>query len=136
MASHGTHANPKGILFSPDLLEGEPEVLLAGPGSTGFADPGQCALVSLNQVTATLLNYKEGEAPGVILVALLDLVHEATNAYVETQSDVENERNLPRYTAVTRLRYRFAPRLAVACVRARERLESVRAAARERLRGQ
>lgn len=136
MASHGTHANPKGILFSPDLIETQPEVLLAGPSSTGFADPGQCALISLNQVTASLLGYKQGEAVGVILVALRDLMDEATSAYVETQSDVENERDLPRYTTAARLRYRFAPRLAVARVRARERLESVRGAARERLRGQ
>lgn len=60
MASHSTHANPKGILFTPDLLDSQPSVLLAGPGSTGLADPGQCALISLQQVTATLLSYKTG----------------------------------------------------------------------------
>jgi hypothetical protein len=133
MASHGTHANPKGILFTPDLLKSEPKVLLAGPGSTGFADAGQCALISLNQVTATLLNYKMGEAAPLIVVALLDLVGEVSNAFVETQRDVEDGRNLPRYSATARLRYRLAPRIAVARTRVREGIKSIRATACERL---
>jgi hypothetical protein len=132
MASHGTHANPKGILFTPDLMEGAPEVLLAGPGSTGFADPGQCALISLNQVTATLLHYKKGESAGLILIALRDLIEAATDAYVETQGDVSDERSLPHYGLVARLRYRFAPRLAVARVRVRQGFDEARARARLR----
>jgi hypothetical protein len=131
MASHGVHANPKGILFTPDLLPAEPELLLAGPGSTGLADPGQSALISLNQVTATLRTYKDGgEATGIILVALLDLIDEAAEAYVATQIDVENARNLPSYGIVARLRFRLMPTLAVARVRTRRFL----AAARQRMR--
>jgi hypothetical protein len=113
MASHAIHANPKGILFTPDLLYREPPILLAGPSPTGLADPGQCAVISLNQLTATLLTYKTGESAGIILTALMRLTDEAANAYVETQAAVEDPRNPPPYGIVTRVRYRVSPRLAV-----------------------
>jgi len=129
MASHGIHANPKGILFTPDVLDSEPEILLAGPGSTGFADAGQCALISLNQITATLVTYKTGEAAPLVLTALLRLVEEAKNPYVETQHDVRHRRNAPRFTRLDRLRYRVVPRLAVVRVQAVDRIVAVRARA-------
>lgn len=133
MASHGVHANPKGILFTPDLLESEPEVLLAGPGSTGLADPGQCTLISLNQVTATLLTYKTGESAALVLVALLQLIDEAASAYVETQRDAENSENVPHYSGFARFRYWAAPRLAVARVNVGTRVAVARSKAAVRL---
>jgi hypothetical protein len=80
MASHGTHANPKGITFTPDVLPDRP-VLLAGPGVAGLADPGACALISLAQVTGALLTYKSGESAGIVLGALLELTDAAEGAY-------------------------------------------------------
>lgn len=130
MASHGTHANPKGILFTPDLLNGEPEVLLAGPGSTGLADPGQCALISLNLVTATLLMYRTGESAPLVLTALLRLVDEAANAYVETQRAVDNGEDRPHYGPIARFRYRATPQLAVARQRARRLVAKARSTVR------
>jgi hypothetical protein len=132
MASHGTHANPKGILFTPDMLESEPEVLLAGPGSTGFADPGQCALISLSQVTATLLTYKDGEATPLILITLLRLTDEAAHAYAETQRAVEKDENVPRYGPVARLRYWAGPHLAAERVRVRRLVRAAWSKARKR----
>lgn len=134
MASHGTHANPKGILFTPDALKSAPEVLLAGPGSTGLADPGQCALLSLTKVTTTLLTYKTGESAPLILTALLQLTDEAANAYVETQRAVERGDEVLSYGLFTRTRYRAAPRIAVERVRLRRAGYTAMRWAREQLR--
>jgi hypothetical protein len=131
IASHGTHANPKGILFTPDTLGSQPEVLLAGPGPTGLADPGQCALISLTQVTATLLTYKTGESAPLVLTALLRLTDEAANAYVDTQRAVEDSENPPRYGPVARFRYRVTPRVAVERERVRTLLTAAWSEARE-----
>jgi hypothetical protein len=87
MASHGTHANPKGITFTPDVLPEKP-VLQAGPGVAGLADPGHCALLSLTQVTGALLTHKSGESAGIVLGALLELVDAAGDAYLRAHMAV------------------------------------------------
>jgi hypothetical protein len=51
MASHPVHANPKGVFFRLGLMS-ESQILLAGPSNAGLADPGQCAALSLSQVSA------------------------------------------------------------------------------------
>ncbi|MEA2192598.1 MAG: hypothetical protein QOI73_2719 [Solirubrobacteraceae bacterium] len=87
MASYGTHANPKGVTFTPDVLPGRP-VLLAGPGVAGLADAGRCSLISLMQVTTTLLTYKVGPSAPIILGALLGLTDDAGAAYLEAHRAV------------------------------------------------
>jgi hypothetical protein len=87
MASHPTHANPKGITFTPDVLPSRP-VLLAGPSATGLAAAGECALVSLCQVTATVITYKFGESAPLILGALRHISHEGQEAFATTQRAV------------------------------------------------
>jgi Family of unknown function (DUF5677) len=65
MASHGVHANPKGVMWAPDLLPADRGlVLLTGPSPAGLADPGHSTLISLTRVTATTLASKRGEATG------------------------------------------------------------------------
>jgi hypothetical protein len=55
MASHGIHANPKGIFFS--MTSTFPtEVLLAGASNAGLADAGDGVAHSLMMVSATLLS--------------------------------------------------------------------------------
>jgi Family of unknown function (DUF5677) len=90
MASHGVHANPKGITFTPDVLAGEP-LLLAGPSFAGLADPGHSALISLTQATGTLLTSRTGESAPLILGALLQLTREAGDAYLEADRAVQAE---------------------------------------------
>jgi uncharacterized protein DUF5677 len=135
LSSHGVHANPKGILFTPDLAEGAPEVLLAGPTNTGLADAGQCTLLSLNLATSTLLMYKRGEAAGLTMVALLDLVAEAAEVFVRTQSDIENDRRFPRFNPVAGLRDELAPPLTYALGRVGQHIGRARVSAGRRLRG-
>ena len=55
MASHGVHANPKGIFFSMTSIF-PTEVLLAGASNSGLADAGAGAAHSLLMVSATLLS--------------------------------------------------------------------------------
>lgn len=55
MASHGVHANSKGIFFSMTSLFPS-EVLLAGASNSGLADAGAGAAHSLLMVSATLLS--------------------------------------------------------------------------------
>ena len=90
MASHGIHANPKGITWTPDLLPTDGRgSLLTGPSPAGLADPGQSALISPTRVTASTLASKKGEATGLIILALLQLTDEAGEAYLRAHRDLE-----------------------------------------------
>ena len=55
MASHGVHANPKGIFFSMASIS-PTDLLLAGPSNSGLADAGDGAAHSLLMVSAVLLS--------------------------------------------------------------------------------
>ena len=62
MASHGTHANPKGITWNIQGLA-TTDVVWAGPSNAGLVDPAQCSLIALANVTVGLLAYAVGELP-------------------------------------------------------------------------
>jgi Family of unknown function (DUF5677) len=92
MASHGVHANPKGITWSADHLPGDRGlVLLTGPSPAGLADPGHATLISLTRVTATTLASKGGEATAFIVKVLLQLTDEAGDAYLQAHRKLEAE---------------------------------------------
>ena len=64
MASHGVHANAKGVTWSLDLLPGDQgQILLLGPSLVGLADPGDRTLASLVRVAATTLASKGVRRP-------------------------------------------------------------------------
>jgi hypothetical protein len=93
MASHGVHANPKSITFTPDLPEAEHGLaLLTGASPAGLADPGHGTLISLTQVTATVLASKGGEATGLVIGTMLQLTDEAGHAYLEAHQTLELRR--------------------------------------------
>ena len=56
MASHNVHSNPKGALEKLGLHGKSSGPLLAGPSNFGLADPGNCAALSLTQISTALLN--------------------------------------------------------------------------------
>jgi hypothetical protein len=96
MASHGVHANPKGVTWTPDLLPSQlGAVLLTGPSPAGLADPGQATLISLTRVTATTLASKGGEATALLVTTLLQLTDEAGEAYLKAHQDLESEGTHP-----------------------------------------
>ncbi len=82
MASHGTHANSKGISWN---IQGsatvDVDVVWAGPSNMGLLDPAQCTLIALANVTASLLGYAVGE-----LRESADGVLEQSNALVRQRS--------------------------------------------------
>lgn len=88
LASHATHANPKGILFMPDLHADE-DGLLAGPSYHGLAGPGHAVCLSLTNITATVLGSRDGLAMPFIVSAMLRLCDEAGIAFEEAQDAVE-----------------------------------------------
>jgi hypothetical protein len=71
MASHPTHAGPKGIAFDLGLLRGD-AALLAGPSNAGLADPGHAMALSLLHSTVTLLNHDPDMGDVVTMMFLLD----------------------------------------------------------------
>jgi hypothetical protein len=88
MASHGTHANPKGIFFRPDQVSRNTAVL-AGPSALGLADPGHGACLSLTNVTATLLTSRTGVAAAFAIQVMLQLSDEAGEAFLRCQRIAE-----------------------------------------------
>lgn len=89
MASHGVHANPKGILFDLGLPDTAEDILLAGPSNTGLADPGQCAAISLCHATVALLIHAPSVEGIVTLRVLMQMADDAREAFMEAHHRVE-----------------------------------------------
>lgn len=88
MASHPTHANPKGILFVPDQHTAD-DALLAGPSIYGMTDPGHAVCISLTNITATVLSSRGGMAMPFVVGAMLHLTDEAGEVFLKAQRTVE-----------------------------------------------
>jgi hypothetical protein len=95
MASYGVHANTKGLILdigSPDLdIPGYKKTPLAGASNAGLADPGQLALISLNQCTTTFLTLKSDLETLMKLQVLNSFIGEACQAFIEIHLDLERE---------------------------------------------
>lgn len=95
MASHGVHGNPKGLIFDIGNIEKEIPIynrtMLAGASNAGLADPGQSALISLNQCTAAFLTYKNDLDTLMKLQVLDSFVGEACQAFIEIHRNLERE---------------------------------------------
>src|SRR6266705_188131 len=86
--------NKENITFvdieSPDLdIPGYKKPSLGGASNAGLADPGQLALTSLNQCTATFLTLKSDLEVVMKLRMLNSFVHEACHAFVDIQHELE-----------------------------------------------
>ena len=62
LASHGTHANSKGITWNIQGSESL-DVIWAAPSNAGLVDPAQCSLIALAGINDRLLAYVAGELP-------------------------------------------------------------------------
>lgn len=95
MASHGVHANPKGLTFDIGNMytdvSGHKNILLAGASNTGLADPGQLSLISLHQCTAALLTLKSDLETLIKIKALESFVHESCQAFIDIHRNLEDE---------------------------------------------
>ncbi len=86
-ASHPTHANAKGVFFNPDF---KGDGVLAGPSPAGLGDPGHCALISLTQLTTTLLKLDAGPSSALIVGSMLQLEDEAGEALVAADRELDD----------------------------------------------
>src|ERR1019366_8543572 len=92
MASHGVHANPKGVTWMPDSLPSERGlVLLRGPSPMGLADPGHATLISLTSVTDAVLANKPGEAARLSSRVLHRLTDQSGDPYLKAHQRMESE---------------------------------------------
>ena len=84
MASHGVHANPKGVTWMPDSLPSQRGlVLLTGPSPAGLAEPGHATLLALTSTTEAALASRPGDASRLLAQTLRLLTADAANAYKE-----------------------------------------------------
>lgn len=95
MASYGVHANSKGLIVDvghPYIdIPGYQKMIFAGASNAGLADPGQAALISLNQCTTTFLTLKSDLDTLVKLQVLNSFLGEACQAFIEIHRDLELE---------------------------------------------
>ena len=82
MASHGVHANPKGIFFDLGSLFPS-DVLPAGPSNSGLADAGDGAARSLLSASSSLLFLSQNLDYQVALNAMTMLVDEIGSAFLQ-----------------------------------------------------
>ncbi len=85
-ASHPTHANAKGAFFNPDFSG---DGVLARPSPEGLGDPGHCALISLTQLTTTLLSLETGPSMPLVIGAMLRLGDEAGEAFLAAAEELD-----------------------------------------------
>lgn len=102
MASHGTHANPKGISWNIQAGGQKAHIIWSGPSNAGLVDPAQCTLIALANITVGLLRYAADELmtedqlveQGVALVrqqAVLMLMDAAIDSFGEALVRQEQE---------------------------------------------
>jgi|LGOV01.1.fsa_nt_gb hypothetical protein len=92
IACNNVHSGPKSIQFKLGLFKkGPDELILAGPTNYGLADPGQHCVISLNQVTTTLLLSKPNCDRVLVSAALQLYVDEICTSFMRIQKELEAE---------------------------------------------
>jgi hypothetical protein len=84
MANISTHAGSKGIRFH--LTSPNKNLIHAGPGNMGMADPGQLAAISLLQVNTTLLITKPSIRRLSDILALTKLIQEIKKSFIKVHT--------------------------------------------------
>jgi len=90
MASHGVHANPKGIFFNLGSLFPS-DVLPAGPSNSGLADAGDGAARSLLSASSSLLFLSQNLDYQVALKAMTMLVDEIGAAFLQAHGKLYSD---------------------------------------------
>jgi hypothetical protein len=75
------------VAFNPDF---KGDGVLAGPSPAGLGDPGHCALISLTQLTATLIRLDPGPSAALIVGAMLQLEGEAGDALFAADRELDD----------------------------------------------
>lgn len=98
-ASHEVHADATGVAANV-VSHGDGQALLVGPSNVGLADPGQSALISLHQITATML-VDGGQSPGptalIGLQAVSQMLDRACASFADAEADLHDLRRRARW---------------------------------------
>lgn len=95
MASHGVHANPKGLVFNIGNIYGSENkgkiIPLSGASNAGLADPGELALISLHQCSTVFMTVKNDFDTLLQLKVLNHFVKEGCQAFNDTHWELVRE---------------------------------------------
>jgi len=89
LASNNVHANPKAVFYRLGLSHLNEDILLAGPSNTGLADPANGTVLSICQITTSLLLHDTNLDRLVASKALLRLSDDIQRIFTETQLNIE-----------------------------------------------
>ncbi|PPK75302.1 hypothetical protein B0F87_106150 [Methylobacter tundripaludum] len=91
-ASANIHANPAGVLSRLGLFP-EEDILLAGPSNIGLCEPAQSTIISLTQITTSLLTYNANIDFLVVCKAMSEYGKKAEKTFIEIERKICEQRN-------------------------------------------
>lgn len=91
-ASANIHANPAGVFKRLGLFP-EEDILLAGPSGIGLSDPAQSTVVSLTQITTSVLTYGANIDFLVVCKAMASYGKSVENKFLEIENEIYKQRN-------------------------------------------
>lgn len=91
-ASANIHANPAGVLSRLGLFP-EEDILLAGPSNIGLCEPAQSTIISLTQITTSVLTHNANIDFLVVCKAMSEYGKKAEKAFIEIERKIYEQRN-------------------------------------------
>jgi hypothetical protein len=89
-ASHYIHPTSKGLHYEIGLIR-QGEVFLSGPSNYGLAEPANASCGSMQQTTAALLMTRPNRQRIASLMALQNMIREASAAFVQAEQRIVKE---------------------------------------------
>lgn len=91
-ASANIHANPAGVFKRLGLFP-EEDILLAGPSGIGLSDPARSTVMSLTQITTSVLTYGANIDFLVVCRAMDEYGKSVKNKFLEIENEIYTQRN-------------------------------------------
>lgn len=90
LASHGVHANAKGIFFNLGMATDD-NLIMLGPTNFGLTDPGQNTAISILQITGVLVQLAPTFDNLLILGAMTENAPHIGELFAAVQTEIEKE---------------------------------------------
>lgn len=91
-ASANIHANPIGVFKRLGLFP-EEDIILSGPSNIGLSDPAQSTVISLTQITTSVLTHGANIDFLVICRAMAEYGKSVENKFIEIENEIRKQRN-------------------------------------------
>lgn len=92
-ASANIHANPAGVFKRLGLFP-EEDIILAGPSNIGLSDPAKLTVISLTQITTSVLTHGANIDFLVICKAMDEYGKSVENKFIEIENEIHKQRNV------------------------------------------